>query len=140
MVFRTVNGLMALLFAAGAVVQVNDPDPIPWMAIYAAAGAVAIVWALRGRVPLAAPLGVGVVALVWGAAVVVGGPELSVFGQMFAAWEMDSIATEEAREGTGLLLIAFWMGVLAWASWGRRRHHAESSRQARDRSVPIITL
>jgi hypothetical protein len=120
-VFRIVNALMALLFAAGVLVQVNDPDPIPWMAIYAAAAAVALTWAVRGNVPAAAPLGVGVVALVWGAAVVVGGPGFGVYGGMFAAWEMDSVATEEAREGTGLLIIAFWMGVLAWTSWSRRR-------------------
>jgi len=119
--FPIVNALMVLLFASGVLVQVNDPDPIRWMAIYAAAAAVALTWAVRGTVPAVAPLGVGLVALVWGASMVAGGPGFGVYGGMFAAWEMDSVATEEAREGTGLLIIASWMGVLAWTSWRRRR-------------------
>lgn len=118
--FRGLNALMAALFAAGAAVQVNDPDPIPWMGIYAAACAVALVRAVRGAVPMTAPLGVGGVALVWGTALVAAGPELGVYGHMFGAWEMDSAATEEAREATGLLLIASWMAVLAWTSWSGR--------------------
>jgi hypothetical protein len=116
-----VSALMALLFVAGVVVQVNDPDPLPWMAIYGAAAAVAVMPAVRGSVPVAAPLAVGIVALGWGAAVVIGGPTVDAYGRMFDAWEMDSAATEVAREGTGLFLIAAWMAVLTWMSWRERK-------------------
>lgn len=111
------NLLMALLFVAGVVVQVNDPDPPSWMAIYGAAAALAVMRAVRGAVPVAATLAVGIVALGWGVAVVAGGPTVAAYGRMFDAWEMDSAATEVAREGTGLFLIAAWMAVLASTSW-----------------------
>ena len=117
----SVSTLMALVFMAGVVVQVNDPDPLPWMAIYGAAAGVTALGAIRGTVPVSAPLVVGIVALGWGAAVVAGGPNLDAYGRMFDAWEMDSAATEMAREGIGLLLIATWMAVLARTSWSERR-------------------
>ena len=36
MTFRIASASFALLFAFGAVVQWNDPDPLRWMAAYAA--------------------------------------------------------------------------------------------------------
>lgn len=109
---------MALLFAGGVVVQINDPDPLRWVAMYAAALAVSVLRARRVTVPMAVPLVVGVVALVWGLTVTAGRPEFEDYRHMFGAWEMKSVAVEEAREATGLFLIAFWMAVLAWT--GRR--------------------
>jgi hypothetical protein len=32
---------------------------------------------------------------------------------MFDAWEMQSVNVEQAREATGLLIVAGWMAVLA---------------------------
>jgi hypothetical protein len=121
--------VMAVLFAAGAVVQLNDPDPIPWMAIYAAACAVTVARLLRGTIPVPAPLAVGIVALVWGGVVAATGPDSGAYWRMFDAWEMDSAATEEAREATGLFLIAGWMAALSWGAWRRRgAAHREASR------------
>lgn len=34
MIRKVVNGFLALLFLACAFVQVNDPDPLAWIAIY----------------------------------------------------------------------------------------------------------
>jgi hypothetical protein len=34
------NWIMLALFAFSAVLQLNDPDPIAWVAVYAAAAAV----------------------------------------------------------------------------------------------------
>ena len=112
---------MALIFAAGVAVQVNDPDPIGWIAIYLAACSVTLAWVVRGAVSKAIPIAVGVAALVWGMVLVGTGPGLGAYQRMFDAWEMDSAATEVAREGTGLVLIAAWMAVLAWTSSKRRR-------------------
>ena len=34
------------------------------------------------------------------------------YSHMFDAWEMKSVSVEEAREATGLLIVAAWMAVL----------------------------
>jgi hypothetical protein len=113
MAFRIVNALMALVFLMAVVVQYNDVDPLRWMAIYGAAFAVsAIVWR-SGRVHPAAPVLVGAVALVWGLGIMLGGPGGTNYLHMFDAWEMQSVNVEEAREATGLLIVASWMAVLA---------------------------
>lgn len=117
-VFRLTNIAMAVLFAFGVIVQLNDPDPTPWMVVYALACALTVLRAVRVTVPVVAPVAVGVLALVWGMAVAAARPEFEVYRQMFGAWEMESAAVEEAREATGLVLIAFWMAVLSWT--GRR--------------------
>jgi hypothetical protein len=41
-----------------------------------------------------------------------GGPAASEYGHMFDAWEMKSPSVEEAREASGLILVAAWMAVL----------------------------
>ncbi len=66
MVFRVVGALMTVLLAVAVAVQYNDPDPIPWMAIYGAAAALSALAVVRGRAPLTPVAVVGVVALVWG--------------------------------------------------------------------------
>ena len=114
MVFRIVNGIMALLFALSVAVQFNDPDPVRWMAIYGAALAVTLTVVIRGSVPLIAPGLVGAVALAWAvywAASSGVPPEL--YRRMFDAWEMKNEAVEEAREASGLLIVAVWMAVVA---------------------------
>ena len=113
---------MAALFALAVIVQYNDPDPIRWMAIYGLACGAAAARAVRGSVPLAFVLAVGAIALAWGTAVVASGPGLGEYGHMFDAWEMKSLPTEEAREASGLFIVAFWMGVLAVSEWRSRRN------------------
>ena len=39
-VWTLANGIMLLMFLFSTVVQLNDPDPLTWMAVYAAAAAV----------------------------------------------------------------------------------------------------
>ena len=63
--FRAVNGAMAALFALATVVQFNDPDSLPWIGIYGVATALSVQMATRGVLPAAAPLAVGVIALIW---------------------------------------------------------------------------
>ena len=111
--FKWVNRAMLALFLLGFVVQYNDPDPVRWMAIYAAAFTVCLVVALGRPLPPAAPIIVGLVALAWALATIIPGPGVSLYSHMFDAWEMKSVPVEEAREGSGLMIIAVWMLVIA---------------------------
>lgn len=120
MAFRIVNAVMALVFLMAVVVQYNDPDPFQWMAIYGAAFVMCAMAWRRKRVHPAAPVLVGAVALVWGLSIMLGGPGGSNYLHMFDAWEMRSVNVEQAREATGLLIVAAWMAVLAV----RRTGHA----------------
>jgi hypothetical protein len=112
--FRVVNGVMALLFAVAVAVQYNDPDPVRWMALYGAAFVIALMAAVRGRGPIVAAAGVGAVALVWGLYwAVTSGTPLTLYEHMFDAWEMKNTAIEEAREASGLFIVAVWMAIVA---------------------------
>jgi len=116
-VFRTLSGLMAVLFAVAVAVQFNDPDPAQWMAIYGAALAVSILVAARGSVPLYLPAAVGSIALVWGLLLASGnGATASVYEHMFDAWEMKNTTIEEAREASGLLLVFLWMLIVCFGA------------------------
>lgn len=109
---RSLDFLMALLFAFAAALQLNDPDPIRWVAMYATACVLSLLAFYRRRVPPAMVIAVAVVALAWSALIALGGPAASEYGQMFDAWEMKSPSVEEAREASGLLIVAAWMIVL----------------------------
>jgi hypothetical protein len=104
--------VMALLFAFAAALQFNDPDPIRWIAMYAAACAVSLAMYFKLRAVPAIPLAVLAIAIVWAAMIAFGGPPASEYGHMFDAWEMKSPSVEEAREASGLLIVAAWMSVL----------------------------
>ncbi len=103
---------MLLLFALGAAVQVNDPDPIRWFAVYALAAAACLLSLLR-RLHWAFPALLGAAALAWAATIAPRVVGRVPFGDMFAAWEMRNAGVEESREMYGLLIIAAWMAVLA---------------------------
>lgn len=103
---------MALLFAFAAALQFNDPDPIQWIAIYTAACVLSLVMFVRRRLMMAVPIAVFAIAIAWAAVIAFGGPAASEYGHMFDAWEMKSPSVEEAREASGLLIVAVWMIVL----------------------------
>jgi hypothetical protein len=120
-IFRVVNGVMALLYGAAALLQYNDPDPVRWMLIYAAAMIVAALVAVRGAIAPTAPLLVAVVALVWGLVWSTDVRDPASYARMFESWQMKNVAVEEARETSGLLLVGGWMLVLAVQGWRHRR-------------------
>jgi len=124
---RMANVLMALLFALGAAVQYNDPDPLRWMAIYLAAAAVCVLAALD-RAPWQLPAALGGAALAWAATLVSRVVGTVAIGDLFAAWEMESAGVEEGREMYGLLIIAAWMAVLAIVVHRRARLAGAGSR------------
>jgi uncharacterized membrane protein len=105
-IFRIGSAVGALAFAWFATLQRNDPDPAPWIAIYAGSSLISLIGALR-RTPLLLAAGMALVAFGWAASLV---PE--VISQ--AAWT----GTEVERELGGLVLIGAWM--LALGSEGRR--------------------
>jgi hypothetical protein len=118
--WRVADGLFLLMFAFSVIVQLNDPDPLPWMAIYGAA-AVACLLSILGRCPWWFPVLTGVVALAWAATIAPRVIGEVPFLDMFAEFEMKDIGVEESREMYGLLLIGGWMAVLGHRSFWRDR-------------------
>jgi len=117
--WRAADAVMLLLFTLGAVVQLNDPDPVGWFAVYALAAAACLLSLLRRlRWPLPALL-CGL-ALVWAATLAPRVVGRVPFGEMFGAFEMKDVGVEESREMYGLLVIATWMALLAVRWRGRR--------------------
>jgi hypothetical protein len=109
---RGLNGLMVLAFVVSAVVQCNDPDPIPWMLMYTAAAGLCVGWA-RGRVSRRWLAGASVAALLAALAVLSAAPAgVHVWSAMWD-WQMKESGSEIIRETGGLLLVAMWMAVLA---------------------------
>jgi hypothetical protein len=120
-VFRIVSAIMTALFLVAVAVQYNDPDPVPWMAIYGSALVLSAWVVVRGRAPLLPAVVVALVSLVYGLAVGAALPRQVALSEMFQAWEMKSPAIEEAREAVGLLIVAVWTCVLSFHAWWARR-------------------
>jgi hypothetical protein len=122
-----VNGLLALGFAAAAVVQWNDPDPARWMAVY---GGAALSCVLHGRARWAwmAAGALGAIALVWAAAVFLGiGGPVAPGDVVRPMMRMTGGAAEEAREAIGLALVGSWM--VALVLFERRARSRRGERQ-----------
>lgn len=110
--WRAADALFFLMFALSVVVQFNDPDPLRWAAIYGAAAIVCLA-SFANRAARWPALIVGGIALIWALGIaprVVGKVNPR---EMFNAWEMKNIGIEESREMYGLLLVAFWMALVA---------------------------
>jgi hypothetical protein len=105
------------LFLLSVVVQVNDPDPGFWIAVYGLAAVLAGLCA-AGRLPLWP----NVAALVLFAALFLAWSP-SLFGarsEAFTSFEMRAPGDEQPREAIGLLLCAAWSGVQSAVAWRRR--------------------
>jgi hypothetical protein len=114
------NVVAAVLFAASVVVQVNDPDPLPWMGIYGAAAIIALLECTRQVRPVFPAL-LSITALGWAATIAPRVIGKVPFAEMFGAFEMKNVGVEESREMYGLLLVALWMAAVALAGWRRRK-------------------
>lgn len=121
-IWRIADAMMLVLFAFSAVVQVNDPDPLRWIALYALAGAACGLSLARGR-RWWFPATLGVIALGWALTLAPRVAGRVPFGDMFGAFEMRSTGIEESREMYGLLIVAAWMAVIAVRA--ARTRHAE---------------
>ena len=120
---RYVNGALCLLMLLFAGVQLNDPDGLAWLLIYA----VPAIWAgLAAAVParLARPLPQGLLLACVAAAalgVVYYWPKTPRWWASEVWWE-----TETAREGMGMMIVALvLLAVWAGLRWRRRTAVAE---------------
>lgn len=115
---RWLNGAFFLAFVASLLVQHNDPDPLPWMAVYGAAAVTCVVWDRRRSARWAPGLLAGL-ALLWSLWILREVPGNVDLGQALGHWEMKGPGSEQVREVGGLVLVGVWMGVLLWR-WPRR--------------------
>lgn len=114
--WRIADGIFLLLFAFSVVVQVNDPDPFRWIAIYSVA---ALACMMAEHLHWTVFALIGIVALAWAATFA---PDIIgrvPFLSMFEEFEMKSKDVEESREMYGLLLVAFWMSMLSYRAFVR---------------------
>lgn len=109
--WRVVDALFLVMFLFSVIVQVNDPDPVAWMAIYGLA-VFACALSLLGRLRAWVPALVGALALLWAINIAPRVVGRVPFLEMFGAFEMKDVGVEESREMYGLVLIAVWMAVL----------------------------
>ena len=109
---KILNLVMAAVFLFGAIVQVNDPDPLPWIVVYVAATVVCVM-AARGTPPLWMPAAVAAVALGWALFIHLQASGRAPFMELFAEWEMRDEVVEETRETYGLMIIGVWMLVVS---------------------------
>jgi hypothetical protein len=116
--WRVADAVFLLLFAFSVVVQVNDPDPLRWIAIY---GAAAIACLVGKQFHWTVPVAIGLVALAWAITIAPNVLGRVPFREMFREFEMKSAGVEESREMYGLLLVAGWMAVLAHRAFWRRQ-------------------
>ncbi len=116
---------MAALFAFSAILQLNDPDPLQWMAIYLAAAGLAAMAAANYEPPWRRPVALAAVAVacLWAIVIAFGSPELPPFTALLGDWEMQGAGIEERRETLGLLLLALWTTVVAVTTRPRATAH-----------------
>ena len=118
--WKVADAIFLLMFVFSVVVQVNDPDPLAWMAIYGAA-AIACLLSLMSRLPWWFAVITGLIALAWAATIAPRVIGQVPFLDMFAEFEMKDIGVEESREMYGLVIVGGWMAVLGHRSFWRRR-------------------
>ncbi len=120
--WKLANGLFGVLFLFAAALQLNDADPLRWIAIYLAAAVPCFLeWPrLRlARWPL--PAAVALVAIGWALAHASHGAWSVPLGDMFDEWEMKNEQVRETREVYGLFIVAGWMLVVAVTGFVRAR-------------------
>ncbi len=107
------------LFVVAAVLQLNDPDPTQWIAIYLGSAAACLSWRRHQDAWWISAAIVGA-ALVWAATLVpdvIGKVGLTEF---FESMDKKGGNAELAREFGGLLIIAGWMVALTITGFRKR--------------------
>ncbi len=123
---RAVSAVMGVLFLVAALFLYNDPDPLLWMGIYGAAAATSFIGALD-RLPRWLPAGVGIVAVVWAGRLL---PQMSghvPLAELVRELEAATPIIQEGRAALGLIVIAVWMGALAFHAARRPRAASQGS-------------
>ena len=107
---RIINWVVAGLFLVSALLQLNDPDPWGWIAVYLAA-AVACLLADRGPRGWWLAAAVALVSLIWAAALSPILPEVQL-SDLARSMKAESPQIELGRELLGLVMICAWMVLL----------------------------
>ncbi|MET0284759.1 MAG: transmembrane 220 family protein [Polyangiales bacterium] len=109
---RALAAVLALALFGFAAVQLNDPDPLGWTAIYASAALVSLAFAARRTVrPYAGAL--ASIALVWALTLVPEALQLARLADVTARMDIMRPEIEIARELGGLTIVLVWMATLA---------------------------
>ena len=110
--FGIVNGFVAGMFLVSAALQLNDPDPMPWVLAYLSTAGLGLL-AAAGRLPAKLALGWSLALLVFFAWTALTGR-----GEASMRWgpSWGPLDTEVARELLGLGIAIAWAAVLAWRS------------------------
>ena len=117
---RAMSAVMGVLFLVAALFLYNDPDPLLWMGLYAAAAATSFIGAID-RLPRWLPAGVGIVAVVWAGRLL---PQMAghvPLAELARELEAATPIIQEGRAALGLIVIAIWMGALAFHAARRPR-------------------
>lgn len=112
--YKLLCALMVILFVFAAVVQLNDPDPLVWIAIYLSAALLTFLHSIK-RIPSIIML---LATLCYASGIIYLSyrfPDTSL--QAFKSVGMSSIIEEEVRELWGLVITTSWSLVMLIRQW-----------------------
>ena len=114
MPIRTGSVFWVILMFVVAGLQFNDPDPVPWVAVYGACGMTWLLRALHREVVFLEMALLGVLIFWMGALShgVMGLIEVGSIGDMFASMSDDTPYVELAREFFGLAMTAIGLSCV----------------------------
>lgn len=107
MVGRWLDRLFGALFIWAAAVQLNDPDPVVWVAVYLLGAAVCLVPA-RFRMGAASAWLVSAATAAWAFWLAPQAMALPQLSDLTASMSVDQPAVEAAREALGLAIVSLW--------------------------------
>jgi hypothetical protein len=105
---RIMNYLMIGLFVYSTVVQLNDPNPVPWMLLYLVALGFCVLWAY-GKMPV-------IPAFAFSAACLVAGLIFLWIALNRDVWAWDA----RVNEAAGPIVVFLWVSSLAWLEWKKK--------------------
>ncbi|MEM1112212.1 MAG: transmembrane 220 family protein [Pseudomonadota bacterium] len=111
MAFQIANSIFLLAYVLSAGVQLNDPDALPWIAIYLTAAGLCLDQFIGPRLTWLPPalLALCLVWLLFLLPAIIGQVSPS---EVFESVSMQTRAVEEAREIGGLAMVALWAGIV----------------------------
>lgn len=105
--WRVINSVAALYFAVAAYVQLNDPDPVVWVPLYAVPSLLCVAVVVRPDTTMSVSW--NTLSLVHMAVCAVGALYIGLIG--FRKGSLSPLKAEEGREFAGLLLVVLWLLV-----------------------------
>jgi|GEM_PF-2993160 len=97
---RAATAGMTILFTVWAYYQINDVDPLKWVAIYALAALFSLLF-MFGKLASWLALTAGIICITY-----------AIYLLTQAEFGPPLITIEEWREAVGMIVIAGWMGVI----------------------------